>query len=186
MFVTRGRYHRSVPSDLYAVIADPTRRQLLSELAPGERSVGYLVEAVGVSQPTVSKHLRVLRDAKLVSIRAQGQKRFYALEPGRLQEVVEWVATLFAHPERAETDTAASSKPESSVGTEAAGAGREAAEMQAAEREAGELEAVGVDAAGLDAAGRRSNGVGRTMEQVTGRAQELLDRLAKQRFGRRR
>ncbi|RKW71341.1 ArsR/SmtB family transcription factor [Galactobacter caseinivorans] len=170
-----------MPSDLYAVIADPTRRQLLSELAAGERSVGYLVEAVGVSQPTVSKHLRVLRDAQLVSIRAQGQKRFYALESGPLREVVEWVATLLPHPEAPEEEAKAVSEPhgvgqvpESSVGTEVAS-------TPGAELEHGEL-----DAAGLDAAGRRGNGVGRTMEQVTGRAQELLDRLAKQRFGRRR
>lgn len=169
-----------MPSDLYAVIADPTRRQLLTELAAGERSVGYLVEAVGVSQPTVSKHLRVLRDAHLVSIRAQGQKRFYALESGPLQEVVEWVAGLLPHPDPAPEAA------EPRVGEHPEGRAVEQAEGSAVEQSEVAVRAPATPDDAVDAAGRRGNGVGRTMEQVTGRAQELLDRLAKQRFGRRR
>ena len=63
--------------DVFAVLADPTRRHILSCLSRERLSVGELVEELGVSQPTVSKHLRVLREAQLVQTEAQGQKRFY-------------------------------------------------------------------------------------------------------------
>lgn len=170
------------------MIADPTRRQLLTELAAGERSVGYLVEAVGVSQPTVSKHLRVLRDAHLVSIRAQGQKRFYALESGPLQEVVEWVAGLLPHPDPAPeaAEPRVGEHPEGRAVEQAEGSAVEHSEGSPVEQSEVAVRAPAAPDDSVDAAGRRGNGVGRTMEQVTGRAQELLDRLAKQRFGRRR
>jgi ArsR family transcriptional regulator len=99
-------------ADLFAVIADPTRRQLLGLLlerrtsesasppsslpsVSGEISVGDMVAALGVSQPTVSKHLRVLRDAGLVRVREEGQHRYYSLDTTPLVEVDAWLAAFF-------------------------------------------------------------------------------------------
>ncbi|QWT24345.1 metalloregulator ArsR/SmtB family transcription factor [Subtercola sp. PAMC28395] len=97
-------------ADIFSVIADPTRRQILSHLldryvgsdapaatdnpttAPmGEISVSDLVSKLVLSQPTVSKHLKVLRDAGLVTVREEGQHRFYALESSPLEEVEDWL-----------------------------------------------------------------------------------------------
>jgi ArsR family transcriptional regulator len=80
-----------VIDDVFAVIAEGTRREILGSLREGDKSVGELVEELEVSQPTVSKHLKVLREAGLVSMRAQGQKRFYALQTDPLQDVADWV-----------------------------------------------------------------------------------------------
>lgn len=80
--------------DLFAVIADPTRRHILESLAIERLAVGELVEELGVSQPTVSKHLKVLRNAGLVETEAVGQKRFYSLVPQPLERVTDWVASL--------------------------------------------------------------------------------------------
>ncbi|MEO6941961.1 MAG: metalloregulator ArsR/SmtB family transcription factor [Terrimesophilobacter sp.] len=86
--------------DIFDVIADPTRRELLHVLLEnrlerhpdnGEVSVGGLVEALGLSQPTVSKHLKVLRDSGLVAVREDGQHRFYRLEPTPLESVEDWL-----------------------------------------------------------------------------------------------
>jgi DNA-binding transcriptional ArsR family regulator len=82
------------PDDVFPVIADPTRRRILRAVSPGDRSVGELVDELSVSQPTVSKHLKVLRDAGLVSMRAAGQRRFYALEPAALAPALAWLETL--------------------------------------------------------------------------------------------
>jgi len=86
-------------ADIFSVVADPTRRELLaalldaygSDATGGELSVGQLVTRLGVSQPTVSKHLRVLRDIGLVSSREEGQHRYYRLDPEPLVAVEEWV-----------------------------------------------------------------------------------------------
>ena len=75
--------------DVFTALADPTRRALLEELSIGERAVGELVAAVEASQPTVSKHLRVLRESGLVHQRAEGQKRFYRIEAEPLLETAE-------------------------------------------------------------------------------------------------
>jgi ArsR family transcriptional regulator len=83
-----------VIDDVFAVIAESTRRQILSSLYEGDKAVGELVEELEVSQPTVSKHLKVLREAGLVSMRAQGQKRFYSLVTAPLEAVAEWVAAF--------------------------------------------------------------------------------------------
>lgn len=82
--------------DVFAVIAETTRREILSSLAGERKSVGQLVDELGVSQPTVSKHLRVLREAGVVAMRAEGQKRFYSLSPERLSPVTHWLETLGA------------------------------------------------------------------------------------------
>ncbi|MEG9249297.1 metalloregulator ArsR/SmtB family transcription factor [Arthrobacter sp. Soc17.1.1.1] len=78
--------------DVFAVIAEGTRRQILRQLRDGDMAVGELVVELQVSQPTVSKHLKVLREAGLVTMRAQGQKRYYSLETAPLGHVREWLA----------------------------------------------------------------------------------------------
>jgi DNA-binding transcriptional ArsR family regulator len=85
-------------TDIFAVIADRTRRDILDTLRSGDKAVGELVEALSASQPTVSKHLKVLRDAGLVTTRAQGQKRFYALRLDPLDEVDGWLSALRTTP----------------------------------------------------------------------------------------
>jgi DNA-binding transcriptional ArsR family regulator len=75
------------------VLAEPTRRQILDLLRDGERSVGDLVGDMGVAQPTVSKHLRVLRDSGLVDVRADAQRRLYRVRPEPLIELDAWLAT---------------------------------------------------------------------------------------------
>ncbi len=81
-----------VNDDVFAVIAEATRRDILASLRAGDKAVGQLVEEIGASQPTISKHLRVLREASLVTMRAEGQKRFYALNPDPLRLVSGWLA----------------------------------------------------------------------------------------------
>ncbi|EXJ51938.1 ArsR/SmtB family transcription factor [Microbacterium sp. MRS-1] len=84
-------------ADIFDVIADGTRRdilQLLRERASaGERgtSVSHIVTELGVSQPTVSKHLKVLREAELVTVREEGQHRYYSLSPAPLDAVDDWL-----------------------------------------------------------------------------------------------
>ena len=77
--------------DVFAVLADPTRRQILDLLADHEQSVGELVNAFPISQPAVSRHLRVLRETGLVRVRGAGQRRIYRLEAKRLTEVDAWL-----------------------------------------------------------------------------------------------
>lgn len=88
----------SMRDDVFAVIADPTRRHILQALAVERLAVGELVEELSVSQPTVSKHLKVLRTAGLVETEAVGQKRFYSLTPAPLATVTDWVDGLLAAP----------------------------------------------------------------------------------------
>ncbi|HEX3394602.1 MAG TPA: metalloregulator ArsR/SmtB family transcription factor [Acidimicrobiales bacterium] len=76
----------------YAALAEPHRRQILDLLRKGEQPVGTLVEQLGISQPGVSKHLRVLREAGLVRSRAHGKQRLYGLEAAPLAEVAAWLA----------------------------------------------------------------------------------------------
>jgi len=76
----------------FEVLAEPSRRRILEVLRDGERPVGDLVQALAASQPAVSKHLRVLRDAGLVEVRTDAQRRLYRLRPEPLQEVDEWLA----------------------------------------------------------------------------------------------
>jgi DNA-binding transcriptional ArsR family regulator len=73
------------------VIAEPTRRRILDAVRDGERSVSELVEEVGMHQPGVSRHLKVLRDAGLVEVRRDGQRRLYRLRPEPLMALDEWL-----------------------------------------------------------------------------------------------
>jgi DNA-binding transcriptional ArsR family regulator len=72
-------------------IAEPTRRRILDAVRGRERSVGDLVEIVGMHQPGVSRHLKVLRDAGLVEVRREAQRRLYRLSPEPLKELDEWL-----------------------------------------------------------------------------------------------
>ena len=74
-----------------AALADPTRRELLALLAGGERAAGELAARFKVSRPAISRHLRVLREAGLVSARIDGKRRLYALDPGPLRELDDWL-----------------------------------------------------------------------------------------------
>ncbi len=76
----------------FEVLAEPNRRRILDLLRPGERSVGDLVRQLKMSQPGVSKHLRILREAGLVHVRRDAQRRWYALSPEPLAELDEWLA----------------------------------------------------------------------------------------------
>lgn len=76
----------------FAVLAEPRRREILDLLRDGERPVGDLVDHLDLSQPAVSKHLRVLRDAGLVEVRADAQRRLYRLRPDPLAELDAWLA----------------------------------------------------------------------------------------------
>ena len=75
----------------FEVLAEPTRRRILDLLRERERPVGELVEHLALSQPGVSKHLRVLREAGLVEVRHEAQRRFYGLRAEPLVEVDEWL-----------------------------------------------------------------------------------------------
>ena len=92
----RGHYPVGM-ADIFDVVADATRRDLLHALlerhgsASGEISVGELVERLGVSQPTVSKHLKVLREHGMVTVREEGQHRYYRLESSPLEELEDWL-----------------------------------------------------------------------------------------------
>src|SRR4051812_10950243 len=76
----------------FDALSDPRRREILDLLRQRERSVGDLVAALGGSQPAVSKHLRVLREAGLVGVRVEAQRRIYRIDPGPLRDLEAWLA----------------------------------------------------------------------------------------------
>jgi DNA-binding transcriptional ArsR family regulator len=77
--------------DAFAALAEPTRRRILEELRESERDVGELAAALDVSQPTMSKHLRVLRETGFISRRSAAQRRVYRLESSALRELDRWL-----------------------------------------------------------------------------------------------
>ena len=77
---------------IFEVLAEPHRREILALLRDGERPVGDLVERLGIAQPTVSKHLKLLREHGLVAVRQDAQRRLYRLCPEPLQELEVWLA----------------------------------------------------------------------------------------------
>ena len=145
---------------VFSALADPTRRRLLEALLEDSRSVGSLVEALGVSQPTVSKHLKVLREAGLITMRADGQRRYYALEPATFLELQTWLQQYL--PPVCALAVVADSLPDP------------AALPHDATHQA------------TVAAAQLGRTVGRGLEQVNGRAQDFLERLPKPKFGRKR
>ncbi len=76
----------------FEIIAEPNRRAILGLLIGSEQSVGEIERRLGMPQPTVSKHLRVLREAGFVESTVDAQRRLYRLKPGPLQEVDDWLA----------------------------------------------------------------------------------------------
>jgi DNA-binding transcriptional ArsR family regulator len=78
---------------IFTAIADPVRRDILALLRKGEQPAGALVDALGLPQPNVSKHLKALREAGLVDIRIEGPWRFYRLEAGPLVEIDQWLSS---------------------------------------------------------------------------------------------
>ena len=82
----------STTSDVFNAIAEAHRREILDTLIPGEKAVGAIVNDLSMSQPQVSKHLRVLSEVGLVRCRAEGRRRLYRLEPARLRPFHEWLA----------------------------------------------------------------------------------------------
>jgi DNA-binding transcriptional ArsR family regulator len=84
--------HIQVVALAFDVLAEPSRRRILDLLRDGERPVGQLVDALALSQPAVSKHLRVLRDAGFVEVRAEAQRRVYRLRTEPLRTVDDWLA----------------------------------------------------------------------------------------------
>ena len=79
-------------ADVFNAVAEGHRRDILDALIGGEKAVGTIVADLSLSQPQVSKHLRVLSEVGLVSSRADGRRRLYSLEPARLRPFQEWLA----------------------------------------------------------------------------------------------
>jgi len=82
----------STTSDVFNAVAEARRREILDALMAGEKAVGAIVDDLSMSQPQVSKHLRVLSEVGLVRCRAEGRRRLYSLEPTRLRPLHEWLA----------------------------------------------------------------------------------------------
>src|SRR5436190_12875623 len=87
---TVARSHTT--SDVFNAIAEAHRREILDTLVTGEKAVGTIVTNLSMSQPQVSKHLRVLSEVGLVKCRAEGRRRLYRLEPARLRPMHDWLA----------------------------------------------------------------------------------------------
>jgi DNA-binding transcriptional ArsR family regulator len=81
-------------SDAFNAVAEPRRREILTYLAGAERPVGDIVTALGLEQPSVSKHLRVLRDVGLVRMRCHGRQKFYRTNAEAIRPLHEWAATF--------------------------------------------------------------------------------------------
>src|ERR1041385_7641981 len=82
----------SATADVFNAIGEASRRDILDALRTGEKAVGTIADDLALSQPQVSKHLRVLTDVGLVTSRAEGRRRLYRLEPANLQPLHEWLA----------------------------------------------------------------------------------------------
>ncbi|MBG6216192.1 ArsR family transcriptional regulator [Arthrobacter sp. CAN_A6] len=198
-----------IMDDVFAVIAEGTRREILARLRAGDKSVGQLVEELDVSQPTISKHLKVLREAGLVSMRAQGQKRYYALETAPLHRIVEWLDSFARNDPRLANHFAAAPKEGGRSGTslpaealliggvlereETGGARSEilaAAALAVPESDADPAHAAapgppagsGTDtASGGPPEGTRQQHLGRTVGRAAERAADLLSQLRRRR-----
>ncbi|GGC81097.1 hypothetical protein GCM10011512_04850 [Tersicoccus solisilvae] len=147
-------------ADVYGVLADPTRRRLLTALRGRERSVGDLVIELAVSQPTVSKHLRTLREGGLVRMRASGQRRLYSLRLEPLQEAARWLGEF--------TPAAAPAVLTGDAATE--GTRRPPETPAVRSGEAGVVASTEADTASEDG----SSPIGRTVGRAAGRAAEMI------------
>src|SRR4051794_645233 len=86
-----GMARAATTADAFNAVAEPRRRQILDALAEGERPVNDLVELLGLAQPQVSKHLRVLREVGVVDVREHGRQRLYRLNGAALKPIHDWV-----------------------------------------------------------------------------------------------
>ncbi len=84
-------------SDIFNAVAEPRRREILTYLAPREQSVGDIASALRLAQPSVSKHLKVLRDVNLVQVRRVGKTRYYRTHAPALRPLKDWAATFERH-----------------------------------------------------------------------------------------
>jgi DNA-binding transcriptional ArsR family regulator len=89
-----GMARAATTTDAFNAVAEPRRRQILDLLAQGERPVNDFVRLLGLAQPQVSKHLRVLREVGLVRVRDEGRQRVYRLDAEPLRPIHEWLATF--------------------------------------------------------------------------------------------
>ena len=89
-----GVARAATTSDAFNAVAEPRRREILNYLAIQERPVGEIVAALGLEQPSVSKHLRVLRDVGLVRVRREGRKMLYSLDAEAIRPLYEWTQTF--------------------------------------------------------------------------------------------
>ena len=87
-----GMARAATTTDAFNAVAEPRRRQIVDLLAGGERPVGDLVRELGLGQPQVSKHLRVLREVGVVDVRDQGRQRLYRLNGHALKPIHDWVS----------------------------------------------------------------------------------------------
>ncbi|WP_396276031.1 ArsR/SmtB family transcription factor [Glutamicibacter sp.] len=133
--------------EVFSALAEPTRRRIVEALRLEPKAVGTLVTELEISQPTVSKHLKVLREAKLVSMTAAGQRRIYSVDSGAVNDLMLWCAQIVPATQ--------SSQPEQEL----------------------ELVNADESGQSAPAAQQLSRSVGRGLEQVTERAQEFFDRL---------
>jgi len=197
-----------VTDDVFAVIAEATRRDILVALRKGDKAVGELVQELEASQPTISKHLKVLREADLVSMRAQGQKRYYALNPKPLAGIAIWLQAFdvlpaaavdaaparLAEPTPAARDSLAGPRPAAGLAAAQPAAAQSAqAAAQAAAQPAAALAGrpagsplspavvIPVGTAGED---KMPQQIGRTVGRAATRAADLLANLPK--FGRKK
>ena len=89
-----GMARAATTSDVYNAIAEPRRRAILELVGRGEIAVGEMVDELGMDQPSVSKHLRVLREVDLVDVRRDGRRRLYSTNAEKLKPVYDWVGSF--------------------------------------------------------------------------------------------
>ncbi|MCM3719916.1 ArsR/SmtB family transcription factor [Fictibacillus phosphorivorans] len=88
------KYNADNLNDVFSVLSDPTRRSIIEQLSKGERSVQELAEPFDMSLPAISKHLKVLENAGLVTKRKEGRYRYYAIKPDSMENACEWMDAL--------------------------------------------------------------------------------------------
>ncbi|WP_247041068.1 ArsR/SmtB family transcription factor [Arthrobacter rhizosphaerae] len=186
-----------VTDDVFAVIAEATRRDILVSLRAGDKAVGELVQELEASQPTISKHLKVLREADLVTMRAQGQKRYYTLNPQPLIGIANWLETFdVGHSTAAGMSPAAegaavseteglpaAQRPGSAEAGLAAAVSSEAQSVSPRSAQ-GQLSPAVAIPVGVGPDGTVPQQIGRTVGRAAAKASDLLSNLPK--FGRKK
>lgn len=158
-----------VTDDVFAVIAEATRRDILVSLRKGDKAVGELVEELAASQPTISKHLKVLREADLVSMRAQGQKRYYALNPKPLAGIASWLETFDVGPAAAAAKSPEADSRPAAEESQSSRARPQAASRQPASAPAGSAAEVPGSFAAAGSAGASGAAAAETATHAPGR-----------------